>query len=207
MPLKQSSKWLVYILELSDGTYYTGITTDIVQRVKAHSNGRGSKYVYTRLPIRAVAYMDTGHTRSTASRAECRIKSMRRNQKEKLIQEYRSKKMSEVFPIQPTFDRVFVKKDEAEQTKSGFHLPETIKGRSPTGTVVAVGPGRFSVEYDRHVPIQFKVGDRVFVKQFDGYTITYGSHTVHVFAEHEILGKIVGEEVEELSGGESNVGA
>lgn len=111
------------------------------------------------------------------------------------------------FPIEPTFDRVFVKKDEAEQTKSGFHLPETIKGRSPTGTVVAVGPGRFSVEHNRYVPLQFKVGDRVFVKQFDGYTIKYGEHHVHVFSEHEILGRIVGEEVEELSGGESNVGA
>jgi len=111
------------------------------------------------------------------------------------------------FPIEPLFDRVFVRKDETKQTNSGFHLPETIKGRAPTGTVVAVGPGRFSVEHDRYVPLQLKVGDRVFVKQFDGYVVKYGEHHVHVFSENEIIGKVVENEVEELSGGETNVGA
>lgn len=111
------------------------------------------------------------------------------------------------FPIEPLFDRVLVRKDEAEQTQSGFHLPETIKGRAPTGTVVAVGPGRFNVEYNKYIPLGLKVGDRVFVKQFDGYTIKYGEHHVHVFSENEIIGKIVENEVEELSGGETNTGA
>ena len=111
------------------------------------------------------------------------------------------------FPLEPTFDRVFVKKDEAKETKDGFHLPETIKGRSPTGTVMAVGPGRFNVEQNRYVPVQFKVGDRILVKQFDGYVLKYGGHKLHVFSEPEIMAKIVGEEVEELSGGETNEGA
>jgi chaperonin GroES len=113
----------------------------------------------------------------------------------------------EGFPIEPLFDRVFVRKDEAQQTASGFHLPETIKGRAPTGTVVATGPGRFSVEHNKYIPMELKVGDRVFVKQFDGYTVKYGKHHVHVFSEPEIIGRIVAEEVEELSGGENNVGA
>lgn len=112
------------------------------------------------------------------------------------------------FPIEPLFDRVFVRKDEAQKTDSGFHLPETIKGRAPTGTVVAVGPGRFNVEHNRYIPMELSVGDRVFVKQFDGYTIKFGDHNVHVFSESEIIGKIIDEcETQELSGGESNRGA
>jgi co-chaperonin GroES (HSP10) len=55
--------------------------------------------------------------------------------------------------------------------------------------------------------MELKVGDRVFVKQFDGYTIKYGKHQVHVFSETEVIGRIVGDEVQELSGGESHVGS
>ena len=30
-------KWTVYILECSDGTLYTGVTTDIVRRIDEHN--------------------------------------------------------------------------------------------------------------------------------------------------------------------------
>ena len=111
------------------------------------------------------------------------------------------------FPIEPMLDRIFVKKDADTVTKSGFHLPETIKGRSPIGTVVAVGPGYLCTQTGKFIPSGLKVFDRVFVKQFDGYTIRYGEHEVHVFSTADIIGKIVGEEVQELSGGETNRGA
>jgi putative endonuclease len=37
--------WSVYILECSDGSFYTGITNNLEKRMKAHSEGKGSKYV------------------------------------------------------------------------------------------------------------------------------------------------------------------
>ena len=38
--------WHVYILECKDGSFYTGVTNNINSRMKAHSAGKGSKYVY-----------------------------------------------------------------------------------------------------------------------------------------------------------------
>ena len=39
-------QWVVYILECQDGSFYTGVTNDIDKRMKAHTEGKGSKYVY-----------------------------------------------------------------------------------------------------------------------------------------------------------------
>jgi len=95
------------------------------------------------------------------------------------------------FPIEPLFDRVFVKKDNAEKTESGFHLPQTVKGRAVTGTVVAAGQGRLNTETGKILPLMLKAGDRVYVKEFSGYTIRYNDEEVFVFAENEIIGKLV----------------
>jgi len=93
------------------------------------------------------------------------------------------------FPIKPLFDRVFVKKDSSDKTETGFHLPQTVKGRAATGTVVAIGDGHLNIETGRFVPLNLKVGDRVYVKEFSGYTIRFGEEEVHVFHENEIIGK------------------
>jgi len=37
--------WFVYLLECLDGSWYAGITNDIDKRMKAHSQGKASKYV------------------------------------------------------------------------------------------------------------------------------------------------------------------
>lgn len=92
------------------------------------------------------------------------------------------------FPIKPLFDRVFVKKDSADKTSSGFHLPETVKGRAVTGTVVAVGDGHLGADTGKFIPCCCKVGDRVYVKEFSGYTIKWEGEEVHVFQDGEILG-------------------
>jgi chaperonin GroES len=95
------------------------------------------------------------------------------------------------FPIEPLFDRVFVKKDSAEKTESGFHLPQTVKGRAVTGTVVAAGQGRLNNDTGKFMPLTLKAGDRVYVKEFTGYTIRYNDEEVFVFLENEIIGKLV----------------
>ena len=92
------------------------------------------------------------------------------------------------FPIQPLFDRVFIKKDDASTTKSGIHLPETVKGRAVLGMVVAVGPGMRSSENGEFIKPCVAVGDRVFLRDFSGYIINYNDESVHVFQENEIIG-------------------
>lgn len=95
------------------------------------------------------------------------------------------------FPIQPLGDRVFVEKDDASIDKeTGFFMPETVKGRAKTGTVVAAGPGYLDLETGVFAPMNLKVGDRVFIKAFDGYIISYEGREFFIFTEKEILGKV-----------------
>ena len=37
--------WFVYILQCRDGSYYTGVSNDVENRMKIHASGKGSKYV------------------------------------------------------------------------------------------------------------------------------------------------------------------
>ena len=97
------------------------------------------------------------------------------------------------FPIQPLYDQVFIKKDDDEMTETGLHLPQTVKGRMPTGIVVATGPGHLNVETGEYVALPVQPGDRVYVKEFSGYMIRFRGHEVHVFKGMEIVGKVIDE--------------
>ncbi len=80
--------WCVYMIEASDGSLYTGITTDIQRRFREHSTGRrGARYFNGRSP-EAVVFLETGHSRSSASRREAEIKSLNRKIKIHLKQNY-----------------------------------------------------------------------------------------------------------------------
>jgi len=76
--------WTVYILECMDNTLYTGITTDIENRVKAHDSGVGAKYTRGRGPVKIV-YTETRKNRSEASKREREIKLLDRTSKLDLI--------------------------------------------------------------------------------------------------------------------------
>ncbi len=73
-----------YILECSDGTYYTGWTTDPERRVKQHNKGIGAKYTSTRRPVKLV-YLEQQLNRTDAMKRELAIKKMKRIQKSKLV--------------------------------------------------------------------------------------------------------------------------
>lgn len=74
----------VYILRCSDGTLYTGWTTDAEARLKAHNSGRGAKYTRSRRPVEMV-YREECAGRSEALKREWRIKRLTRAEKEALI--------------------------------------------------------------------------------------------------------------------------
>jgi len=73
-----------YIVECSDGTYYTGWTTDPQRRVAIHNKGRGAKYTRMRLPVKLV-YVEDQPDRNSAMKRERAIKKMTHSQKQKLI--------------------------------------------------------------------------------------------------------------------------
>jgi len=76
--------WQVYIILCSDGTLYTGCSTDAGRRFTLHAGGRGAKYFRGRRPLRLV-YIESGHSRSTAGTEEVRIKNLGRAGKLRLI--------------------------------------------------------------------------------------------------------------------------
>jgi len=78
--------YYLYILECADKTLYTGITVNLARRVREHNSSKlGSKYIRARRPV-ALVYSKKFRTRSTASKAEFKIKSLPRKEKLALIQ-------------------------------------------------------------------------------------------------------------------------
>ena len=76
----------VYILECKDGTYYTGYTNEISQRLRKHEEGKGAKYTRGRGPFRLV-YQESFSTKTEAMKAEFAIKKLNRSAKERIINE------------------------------------------------------------------------------------------------------------------------
>lgn len=73
-----------YILQCSDGTYYTGWTNHLQKRLEAHQAGKGAMYTKGRTPVRLL-YYETFSTKKEAMSREYMIKKMSRKEKERLI--------------------------------------------------------------------------------------------------------------------------
>ncbi|MDG5789966.1 GIY-YIG nuclease family protein [Evansella sp. AB-P1] len=79
-----SGNHYVYVLQCQDTTYYTGYTTDIEKRMKAHKEGKGAKYTRGRGPF-SIVHEETYSTKREALQREYFIKQLSRKEKEKLI--------------------------------------------------------------------------------------------------------------------------
>lgn len=76
-----------YIVECSDGSYYTGWTNDLIKRIEKHNSGTGAKYTKGRRPV-TLKYYEEFASKQEAMRREYEIKKLLRKDKEKLIQDY-----------------------------------------------------------------------------------------------------------------------
>ncbi len=77
--------WFVYILHCNDGTFYTGITTNINRRLNEHNSPTSTtRYTRTRQPVTLV-YTEPAKNRSAATSREYQIKKMPRKEKEQLL--------------------------------------------------------------------------------------------------------------------------
>lgn len=79
-----------YILECSDGSFYTGWTNNLERRVKAHNAGKGAKYTKSRRPVKLV-YFESFSTKQEAMRREWEIKQLKRQEKEIMITGFQQK--------------------------------------------------------------------------------------------------------------------
>ncbi len=77
--------WYLYVVQCSDGTLYTGVTTDIDRRINEHNtSSRGAKYTKARRPVKLV-YKRRYANRSEAQSAEYQFKKLLRGQKLEII--------------------------------------------------------------------------------------------------------------------------
>jgi putative endonuclease len=74
----------VYMLRCSDGSLYTGWSTDVDRRLARHLAGKASRYTASRLPVELVL-VRAMPDRGAAMREEARIKRLDRASKLALI--------------------------------------------------------------------------------------------------------------------------
>ena len=80
----RSWRWYVYILECADGTYYTGCTWNITNRLEQHFSRLGSKYT-AKHGVRKLVYSEEHDDLETARKRERQIKDWSQEKKRKLI--------------------------------------------------------------------------------------------------------------------------
>lgn len=67
--------WSLYLLECADGSFYTGIATDVERRFREHQAGKGARYTRARKAVALLAARAVG-SRSQALQAEIAIKRL-----------------------------------------------------------------------------------------------------------------------------------
>jgi putative endonuclease len=77
--------WFLYIVRCGDDSLYSGVTLDVERRLSEHQDGKGSKYLRGRGPLRVV-YTRPFTSRGAALSAEANMKKLSKREKEQLIQ-------------------------------------------------------------------------------------------------------------------------
>ena len=84
MTTTRSPDHYAYVLRCSDGSFYTGYTTDVQRRVREHDAGEGAKYTRGRTPVELV-HVERFESKSAAMRREYGIKQLSHDAKARLV--------------------------------------------------------------------------------------------------------------------------
>lgn len=76
--------WFVYIIECSDGRFYTGITDNVERRFQRHKRGQGGGFT-NRLGVQRLLYYEKFSVRGDALKRESQIKCRSKFKKLALI--------------------------------------------------------------------------------------------------------------------------
>jgi len=119
----------MYILECSDGSYYTGSTNNLELRLQQHQSGIGANHTKKRLPVSLVYYEEYQRVDEAFYR-EKQVQGWSRKKKEALING-----QSELLPELAIAYRD-LNKDKNNPVASGtsatstYLLPETLEGNN-----------------------------------------------------------------------------
>ena len=99
-------------------------------------------------------------------------------------------KAKDKMKFNPLEDRILLRRDEAEKEKKvgSILLPTTAIEQPLTGTVLAVGTGRFVGE--KFIENRLKVGDRVVFGKYAATEITVDGEDLWVSRESDIFGTL-----------------
>lgn len=90
--------------------------------------------------------------------------------------------------LKPLDDRIVVKPNEAEErTASGLVIPDTAKEKPQQGSVLAVGPGRWSDDGGKHHALDIKVGDTVLYSKYGGTEVTIEGQDLLILTSRDVL--------------------
>lgn len=92
--------------------------------------------------------------------------------------------------LEALFDAVIVKPQETEETTFGnIIVPDLGKEKNETATVIAVGPGKYSVT-GNFISTTVKVGDKVVLPTMGFTKFPYDGEEYYVGPESQILARI-----------------
>jgi len=91
--------------------------------------------------------------------------------------------------IRPLYDRIVVKRieAEAEKTHGGLYIPDSAKEKPQEGEVVSVGKGK-RLEDGKIVPLDVQPGDRILFGKYSGSEIKLEGEELIIMREDEVLG-------------------
>ena len=93
--------------------------------------------------------------------------------------------------LKPLFDYILIEKDEEKKTTNGgLVIPDTMKEKPSTGTVIATGEGAICEQTGAITPMFVSVGDRVIFPKLAGKTIKLDGEEKTILKQTEILGII-----------------
>jgi chaperonin GroES len=91
--------------------------------------------------------------------------------------------------IRPLYDRIVVKRieAEAEKTHGGLYIPDSAKEKPQEGEVIAVGKGK-RLEDGKVVQLDVQPGDRILFGKYSGSEIKLDGEEYIIMREDEVLG-------------------
>ena len=88
--------------------------------------------------------------------------------------------------LRPLFDKVVLKKVEAEETtKTGIILPGSAQEKPQTAEIIAVGPG--GIVDGKEIKMEVAIGNKVILNKYSGTEVKMDGETYIIVRQSDIL--------------------
>lgn len=88
--------------------------------------------------------------------------------------------------LKPLNDRVLIKRKTETESQGGIILTESAQEKQQQGTVIAVGPGKYTND-GKLQAMQVKVGDTVFFAKYSGVEFDFDNEDFIIMREDDIV--------------------